>query len=301
MKYKTLPLIDRKPTKHAINKHCKTSEATQGTAKVIGTAQNTQTVQAVSFKEAIERLSLTKKSSIILALDFPNQNKTERENLQDRAANILEMVSPYICAVKINHHLTLPIGLFGGIQSLIKKAHEKGLLAIMDAKANDIGATNTVIAEYYFEAGFDAIIANPFVGWEEGLKPIFDTAAKHRKGVILLGYMSHKGANEGYGQTVCSQEGRRTKQYLLFAEKALTWKADGVVVGATVPEKIHEMHNVLGQKIPIYSPGVGAQGGAAEAALKAGARYLIVGREIVQASNPAEAAKNLQKMCKTAK
>jgi len=37
------------------------------------------------------------------------------------------------------------------------------MLAIMDAKVNDIGNTNQVIAEYYFSAGFDAIIANPFV------------------------------------------------------------------------------------------------------------------------------------------
>ncbi len=243
----------------------------------------------------MEKTSKTKQSSIILALDFPYQNQTERKKLQEEATNMLDLVAPYVSAIKINHHLTLPLGLFGGVQTLVKSAHERGLLTIMDAKVNDIGATNTAIAEYYFESGFDAIIANPFVGWDEGLKPVFDSAARHRKGVILLGYMSHKGAYEGYGQTVCNKEGRKREQYLLFAEKALAWKADGLVVGATVPEKIREIYNILGEEIPIYSPGVGAQGGAAEAALKAGARYLIVGREIVQARNPAEAARNLQK------
>jgi orotidine-5'-phosphate decarboxylase len=164
----------------------------------------------------------------------------------------------------------------------------------MDCKANDIGATNQVIAEYYYAAGFDALIANPFVGWEEGLKPIFDTARKLQRGVILLAYMSHKGANEGYGQTIYDTEtSTKTLQYISFAKKALKWNADGVVVGATYPEKIREIREILGERAPIYSPGIGAQGGKAKTALKAGARYLIVGREITLAQNPAEAAKKL--------
>jgi orotidine-5'-phosphate decarboxylase len=106
--------------------------------------------------------------------------------------------------------------------------------------------------------------------------------------------MSHKGANEGYGQIIVDAEtGAKTKQYLSFANKALNWKADGVVVGATCPEKIREIHEILGENVPIYSPGIGAQGGAAETALKAGARYLIVGRDITLAQNPAETAKKL--------
>jgi orotidine-5'-phosphate decarboxylase len=180
------------------------------------------------------------------------------------------------------------------VQQLVKRIHAKGLLAIMDCKANDIGATNQVIAEYYYAAGFDALIANPFIGWEEGLKPIFDVARKLQRGVILLTYMSHKGASEGYGQTVCDEKAvKKTLQYVSFAKKALKWDADGAVVGATYPEKIRELHGILGENVPIYSPGIGAQGGAAETALKAGARYLIVGRDITLAQNPSEAAEKL--------
>ena len=240
-----------------------------------------------------------KQSSIILALDFPYQNPLDRQALLAKAQTTLDLVSPYVCAVKINHHLVLPLGTFDGVQALVNKAHEKALLAIMDCKINDIGATNQVITDYYFAAGFDAVIANPFVGWEEGLQPIFETARKQQRGVILLTYMSHKGAAEGYGQTILDAEtGSETKQYLSFARKALKWKADGAVVGATVPEKIAEIHGVLGEEVPIYSPGVGAQGGAAKEAFKAGARYLIVGREITQASDPADAAEKLKHLTK---
>jgi orotidine-5'-phosphate decarboxylase len=40
----------------------------------------------------------------------------------------------------------------------------------------------------------------------------------------------------------------------------------------------------------ILSPGVGAQGGSASAAIKAGADYIIVGRSIYNAENPEAAA-----------
>jgi orotidine-5'-phosphate decarboxylase len=247
----------------------------------------------MSFKAKMETVAKKKESRIVLALDFPFRNPEKREELLAEAQHVLEAVHPYVCAVKINHHLVLPLGTFNGVQQIVAQAHEDGLLAIMDCKANDIGATNQVIAEYYYAAGFDALIANPFVGWDEGLKPIFDVARKLQRGVVLLGYMSHKGAGEGYGQTVCDATGAKTAQYVAFAKKALEWRADGVVVGATYPEKIVEIHKVLGDSVPIYSPGIGVQGGAAEASLKAGARYLIVGRSITLASDPREAAKGL--------
>jgi orotidine-5'-phosphate decarboxylase len=245
----------------------------------------------------MEEKARAKESNIVLALDFPFEKPENRENLFHKAESVLKAVHPYICAVKINHHLVLPLGLFDGVQKLVAKAHEFGLMAIMDCKANDIGLTNQVIAEYYYGAGFDALIANPFIGWEEGVKPIFDVAQGLGRGIILLAYMSHKGAIEGYGQTVIDQKtGEKIPQYISFARKALAWGADGVVVGATYPEKIKEIHGILGEKIPIYSPGIGAQGGEIKAALNAGARYLIVGRAIVQASNPAEAAKQIREL-----
>ncbi len=245
----------------------------------------------MSFKTKIQKAAKGKNSRIVLALDFPFEAPEKRSKVLVKAQNILKAVHPYICAVKVNHHLVLPLGTFDGIQQLIEQIHGQGLLAIMDAKVNDIGNTNQVIAEYYYAAGFDAIIANPFVGWEEGLKPLFDVSKQLNRGVILLCYMSHKGACEGYGQTIIDPETcMQIPQYLSFARKALKWDADGAVVGATVPEKISEIKQILGSHVAIYSPGVGVQGGAAETAVKAGANYLIVGREIINSADPAKTA-----------
>jgi len=249
-------------------------------------------VQNLSFRQRIESSAKKAKSNLILALDLP-ADKPSR--LLSRSIKILESVHPYLCALKLNRQAVLPLGLFDGVQKIVKMAHDLGLPTIMDAKINDIGNTNRVIAEYYFKAGFDAVIASPFVGWEEGLQPVFEVAHQMKRGVILLVYMSHKGASEGYGQTVRDPEtGELRSQYMVFAEKALAWEADGAVVGATYPEKIREVYAMLKDKVPIYSPGVGAQGGDIEAAVKAGARYLIVGRTIVLAEDPAETAKRLR-------
>ncbi len=242
----------------------------------------------------MQEAAKSKDSRLILALDFPFEAPENREIILAKAQKVLKVVHPYICAVKINHHLTLPLGTFDGVQELVEQIRGQGMLAIMDAKINDIGNTNQIIAEYYFAAGFDALIANPFVGWEEGLKPLFDVSNRLNRGVILLTYMSHKGAWEGYGQTIIDPEtGLQTPQYVSFAKKSLEWGADGVVVGATVPQKIAEIKRILGENVSIYSPGVGAQGGAAETAIKAGADYLIVGREITNSDDPARAARTL--------
>jgi orotidine-5'-phosphate decarboxylase len=105
----------------------------------------------------------SKRSPLVLALDFPFEPADNRNHILIKAQKILQAVHPYICAVKINHHLTLPLGTFDGVSNLVEQIRGQGMLAIMDAKVNDIGATNQTIAEYYFAAGFDAIIANPFV------------------------------------------------------------------------------------------------------------------------------------------
>jgi len=232
-------------------------------------------------------------SNIVLALDF--SYTVNFKQLLHRSLRVLESVSPCLCAVKLNRQLVLPLGLFTGVQEIVDRAHAMGLPTIMDAKINDIGNTNRSIAEYYYKAGFDAVIASPFVGWEEGLQPVFDVAKKMNRGVIVLVYMSHKGAAEGYRQMV--QEAvteRLVPQYRIFADKALKWNADGAVVGATYPSKISEVNSVLKGKVPIYAPGVGAQGGDVEAAMKAGATYLIVGRTIVEARDPAKTANEIR-------
>jgi orotidine-5'-phosphate decarboxylase len=114
--------------------------------------------------------------------------------------------------------------------------------------------------------------------------------------------MSHKASFEGYGQTIIDPDsGKKVPQYISFAKKALKYEADGAVVGATYPEKIREVYKILSKRVPIYSPGIGAQGATVEPAVKSGSRYLIVGREITLSENPAEVAKRTRDAARSVK
>ena len=241
--------------------------------------------RAVPFKEKIARASRENSSRIILALDT---NQGPPHGSLRRARKLLDKTLPSLCGVKIGRQTVLNLGTNRTIQ-ITRLVHRTGLPCIVDDKLNDIGPTNNAIADAYFRLGMDALTANPFAGWKGGLQPVFNKAHHEGKGIILLVYMSHPGASEGYGQTVT--EGRLKKpQYVVFAEKAVKWKADGAVVGATRPQVVREAKRILGKSVPIYSPGVGAQGGELAAALEAGTDYFIIGRSITESTAPSSKA-----------
>ena len=244
------------------------------------------------FSELIEKRAHEKCSRIVLALDLETR---QRRMLLNKSLRTLRAVKDYICAVKVNRQLLLPLGLYGGVQTLVSEAHRLRIPAIMDAKLNDVGHTNEAIARHYFNAGFDAIIASPFIGWKGGLEPVFNLSRKMSRGILLLTYMSHEGATEGYGQRVIDPStGKEAYQFEIFAKKAVDWNADGIIVGATQPERIADVRRLVGERLPIYSPGVGVQGGDASRSLNAGATYLIVGRSVFSSRNPKCAAEEIR-------
>ena len=223
-------------------------------------------------------------SRIVLALDLAGST-----GLQRRAVNLINDISPSLAAVKMNFHLLLPLSL-KEIAKVNSEAHKKGLQTIADIKLNDIASTNEAALNMLWKAGFDAVIANPFVGYEGALDAVFTSARKDNKGVILLVYMSHPAAVQGYGLSIADT--KRT-MFEEFVARAVEWKADGVVVGATQPGKIVIVRKKIPKKMLIFSPGVGAQGGDAKKSLKAGSDFLIVGRSIIESSDPAQAAKRI--------
>jgi orotidine-5'-phosphate decarboxylase len=207
----------------------------------------------------------------------------------DKAASLISAMRDRIVAVKVNWHLLLPYGVLG-IRGLVERCADEGLPVIADMKLNDIGATNVEAAETLFSNGFSAVIANPFVGYKEGVEDLLTKSKEMGKAVILLVYMSHSGAREGYGLKVGGEP-----LYMNFARKAKRWGADGAVVSSKSPSIIREVRSILGDKQVILSPGVGFQGGDARKALAAGSDYLIVGRSIVDSKDPVRSVEALNR------
>jgi len=251
----------------------------------------------MKFADFIREASLKNRSRIILALDLSAlPGNPLFEELEEKAKEVLNATAPYICAVKINMQLLLPLGLYSGVKRIIDETHSKGLPIIMDCKLSDVGHTNKWAAKHYFNAGFDAMIVNPLVGWSGGLESVFEVAEEYDgRGVILLVYTSHKAAPESYELEVKDPvDGRFKPLFEIFARRALEWNASGVIVGGTYPDKIRYIHSILEGKVPIYSPGIGVQGGVIDECLKAGSSFFIIGRSIYLSSNPGEAARRFR-------
>jgi orotidine-5'-phosphate decarboxylase len=232
------------------------------------------------FFERIDTAAIEKKSPIVLALDTKLRGN---QSLPELAARIIDTVEHHVCAVKMNFHIILPLSA-SEILQINKLAHSFGLQSIADIKLNDIETTNAVALDQLIKMGFDAVIANPFIG-NDALASLVQKAHKEHAGIIALVYMSHPEAKEGFGLKI-----QRRGLYRIFFERAAASSVDGIVVGATQDKILKEIAGPL----PVYSPGVGTQGGDAEQAIRNGADYLIIGRSIVEAKQPAKVARDIQ-------
>jgi orotidine-5'-phosphate decarboxylase len=154
---------------------------------------------------------------------------------------------------------------------------------------NDIESTNLNVVDSLLSFGVDAVIANPFVGREEGLGKALERIHSKNGGMIFLVYMSHKGADEGYSLRLEGGE----PIYRVFAARARDWGADGVIVSAKDMDKIAQTRSIIGKERLIFAPGVGAQGGKASASLAAGADFVLVGRSVTESADPLRALRRL--------
>ena len=238
-----------------------------------------------TFKTRISKIAKTN-GRVILANDYDRSVK----NLEVQTIQNIKNLHPYLCAIKLNFHLLLPLGS-KQISKINKTAHDYGLQTIADIKLNDIGNTNRVTLENLWELGFDAVIANPIMGLDS-LKNLVKSSHKKQNGVITLCHMSAPEAKLSYDMEV--KLGKKQQLYQLFLNWALESKVDGIVAGATFPEIISYCKKQAGKKLDIYSPGVGTQGGKVNEVLESGTDYLIVGRTILNSKNPVKVAKELQ-------
>ena len=237
-----------------------------------------------TFRTRLSQIS-KKNGKIILANDYDSSV----HNLETKTIQNIKNLHPYLCGIKLNFHLLLPLG-FKEISKINKTAHEYGLQTIADIKLNDIGNTNKVTTDHLWNLGFDAVIVNPIMGLDS-LKQLVKSSHKEKKGVITLCHMSAPEAKLSYDMEI--KMGKKQQLYQLFLDWAIASKVDGIIAGATFPEIIHYCNKKAGRKLDIFSPGIGTQGGSAKKVIQAGTDYLIVGRTILNDKNPLIVLKEL--------
>ena len=248
---------------------------------------------SIPFSERIDILCKDKQSNLILAID----PKYGTNNLFTYVLDLITKLGKYICAVKLNFHVILPLS-FTDLKKINYVAHREKLQVIADIKLNDIPNTNDVTIEYLHSMGFDSIIVNPFIG-KNNLQTTVDFAHSLNCGVISLVYMSHSSAREGFGVSVVDASNHKPEEpttlYRVFYQNSKDSEVDGIVIGGNRLDILKEFSS-KNPKIPIYSPGLITQGGDIKSALECGADYLIIGRAITSSPDPLLELQNIHNL-----
>jgi orotidine-5'-phosphate decarboxylase len=154
------------------------------------------------------------------------------------------------------------------LHETIAYAHGKDVPVLLDAKRADIGNTARQYAKLLDEdAGgptADAITANPYMG-RDSLEPFL---SKADRGVFVLCRTSNSGGTDLQNLELDSGEA----VYERVAALADLWNDRGnvgLVVGATTTDELEAIREQV-PDLPFLVPGVGAQGGDAEAAAEYG-------------------------------
>ena len=151
----------------------------------------------------------------------------------------------------------------------IAYAKGKDVPVVLDAKRADVGNTTRQYAKLLADdqgsgTAADAITVNPYMG-RDSLEPFLQ---REESGVFVLCRTSNPGGADLQDLELASGE----RMYERVAALADLWNANdnvGLVVGATAPEELESLRESV-PGLPFLVPGVGSQGGDAEAAVEFG-------------------------------
>ena len=234
---------------------------------------------------------------------------------RDFCLNLVKQTAPYAAAFKPNAAFFEVFGADGWtalkqvIDAIKEESHKRGSMIpiILDAKRGDIASTAEAYSKSAFEfLGADCITLSPYLG-KDSIDPFIQ---KSEKGVFLLCKTSNSGSGDLQDVLVLNEERGKTKGEDIFplssfiplhikvAKLAQSWNTKnniGIVVGATHPQIMSNIRSAA-PGLWFLAPGVGAQGGELESAMKAGLRkdgkglLLPISRGISRAENPGLAA-----------
>jgi orotidine-5'-phosphate decarboxylase len=158
--------------------------------------------------------------------------------------------------------------------------HYPVIPVILDLKGVDIGNTSKKITKLAFDRlDADAVTVNPYLGREGALEPLLE---RSDKGIFILCRTSNPGAKEIQDLRRFTVQGGSSSRpndlryvteelYLYVAKSVKEWNTNGncgLVAGATHPQALEHIRTAA-PDLPFLIPGIGAQGGELESAVRA--------------------------------
>ncbi|MFM2590498.1 orotidine-5'-phosphate decarboxylase [Vibrio sp. TBV020] len=215
---------------------------------------------------------------VIVALDYDNQAD---------ALAFVDRIDPSSCRLKVGKEM---FTLFG--PDFVKELHKRGFSVFLDLKFHDIPNTCSKAVRAAAEMG--VWMVNVHAGGGERMmaasREILEPYGKDRPlliGVTVLTSMEQSDL-AGIGLDIAPQE-----QVIRLANLTKNAGLDGVVCSA---QEASMLKGELGKEFKLVTPGIRPAGAAVGDqkrimtpvdAIQAGSDYLVIGRPITQASDPA--------------
>lgn len=227
----------------------------------------------MSFVEKLRAAWVNQRSLVCVGLDpdpdrFPLSVERDAAGALEFSKTVVDATADLVCAYKPQFAHWAALEAEAELRELIAYIHTEhsDIPVILDAKRGDIGSTANRYAQEAFDRyEADAVTLNPYMGGDT-LTPFTSRA---NRGAVILCRTSNRGGADLQDLKLDSGQ----PLFLHVAELvAGQWNQFGncmLVVGATVPEQLAAVRQVVGD-MPILVPGIGAQGGDLESALRAG-------------------------------
>ena len=221
---------------------------------------------------------------VIVALDYDNQAD---------ALAFVDKIDPSSCRLKVGKEM---FTLFG--PDFVKELHKRGFSVFLDLKFHDIPNTCSKAVRAAAEMGVWMVNVHASGGERmmTASREILEPYGKDRPlliGVTVLTSMEQSDL-AGIGLDIAPQE-----QVIRLANLTKNSGLDGVVCSA---QEATMLKSELGKEFKLVTPGIRPAGAAVGDqkrimtpvdAITAGSDYLVIGRPITQAADPAEVLKNI--------
>jgi orotidine-5'-phosphate decarboxylase len=230
------------------------------------------------FTEQLAHAWSSQDSMLCVGLDpdpkqFPASIKGKGGAILAFCREIVDATADLVCAFKPQIAYFAAHGAEDQLEQLINHIHHQHpqVPVILDSKRGDIGSTAQQYAiEAFDRYQADAVTVNPYMGFDS-IEPYLKYT---NKGVIVLCRTSNPGGSDLQFLEV-NEKGQTDKELLYQRVARLAssqWNKTGqlgLVVGATFPEEIAKVREIVGE-MPLLIPGIGAQGGDIPATVQAG-------------------------------
>ncbi|MFC1503173.1 orotidine-5'-phosphate decarboxylase [Pseudomonadota bacterium] len=223
---------------------------------------------------------------VIVALDYPNQ---------DEALAFVDRIEPGSCRLKVGKEM---FTLYG--PDFVRKLHDRGHSVFLDLKFHDI--PNTCSRAVAAAAELGVWMVNVHASGGERMmtasREILEPYGKNRPLLIAVTVLTSMEATDLVGIGISRQP---QEQVLSLATLTKNSGLDGVVCSA---QEASMLKAELGNEFKLVTPGIRPAGSAAGdqrrvmtpvEAIQAGSDYLVIGRPITQAADPAAVLAEINK------